>query len=191
MLLPYADRYACSWAWYVRRNSPLVLSRPSTTATVLLAVEAASRGRNLADDSGPRSRDEAARLSARAAQPHRSARCAHRHRARGQHDARAAEDRRAHRRARVDVVADAVLGRRLRRSERAVVGPRRSDAPLQLALSEPGPAARNQAGLAQWAAALAVVPRPGRLQGDQRHARASVRQPCPRRSGGGDPAERP
>src|SRR5947199_38382 len=73
----------------------------------------------------------------------------------------------------------------------AALGHRRPDAPLQLALSEPGAAARDQAGLAQRPAALAAVPRPRRLQGCQRHAWASVRQPCPRRGGGGDPAERP
>ena len=62
--------------------------------------------------------------------------------------------------------------------------------PLQLALPEPGAAPRDQARVAQRPAAVAAVHRPRRLQGGQRHARPSVRQPRAGRGGGGHPRQR-
>ncbi len=43
MLPPYADRYACSCAWYVRRNSPDVIAWPSTLAMVSPEVGVGAR----------------------------------------------------------------------------------------------------------------------------------------------------
>ena len=61
--------------------------------------------------------------------------------------------------------------------------------PVQLALPEPGAAARNQARVAQRPAAVAAVPRPRRVQGGQRHATATcpaaARWSRPRRSSAG------
>ncbi len=51
---------------------------------------------------------------------------------------------------------------------RSAVGHRRPDPSLQLALSEPGAAPRNEARLAKWPSAVAAVPRPRRLQAGQR-----------------------
>ena len=73
---------------------------------------------------------------------------------------------------------------------RGAVGHRRPDAALQLALPDAGAAAGNQARVAQRPAAVAAVHGSRRVQGDQRHARASRRQPRAGRSRGGDPGER-
>ena len=115
-------------------------------------VRAASRLRRASEISlshaGPRSRDPAARLSARAAQPRRAARRAPRHRPRGQHHARTAEDRRDARRARGHLGAGAVLGCRVLRPLRPAVGARRSRArrPTWARRSTPSPSWVMQRG---------------------------------------------